>query len=122
MDQIAQFLDELTEDLADPTLVYPLANTTRVERMNMQRRFLSKKLQEARAVAEQPQVDRSVAIRVLYCTKLPRVILDTKVGDPVQVVEPGAPGGHLRPDPGAQPKLPMVSKTAETAYLVSAQA
>ena len=122
LDQIAQFLDELTEDLADPTLVYPLANATRVERMNMQRRFLSKKLQEARAVAEQPQVDRSVAIRVLYCTKLPRVILDTKVGEPVQVVEPGAPGGHLRPDPGAQPKLPMVSKTAETAYLVSAQA
>ncbi len=119
--QISQFLDDLTEDSAGPVSGYPLANENRMQRRNMQRRFLLKKLQEACALAEQPQVDRPVSIRVLYCTKLPQVMLDTKQwAPPAPIAEiEEAPGANLQSDLDAQPRASMASQTKELAYLAS---
>ncbi len=125
VERIGQFLDGLTEDLAPASLAYPIANAGRVERVNLQRRFLSGKLEEARVLAEQPQSDRPVAIRVLYCTKLPQIMLDTKVGRPATSTEPGGPGGpgaSFQPESDAQSKTPSVNKRTETVYLASASA
>lgn len=122
VEKIGLFLDDLIEDLAPVSQTYPLLNASRVQRVILQRRFLSEKLEEARMLAEQPQVDKPVAIRVLYCTKLPQIMLDTKVGEPAAAAEPGEPGASLQPEADAQSKPPSKNKKTESAYLVSAPA
>lgn len=123
LEQIGEFLDGLTEDLAPALLAYPKANASRVQRVNLQRQFLSEKLEEARVLAEQPQADRPVAIRVLYCTQQPRIMLDTKVGGPATADEPGGPGAPFQPKSDAHSKPPSANnKKTESAYLVSAPA
>lgn len=120
--KVGYFLKDLTEDLAPVSQPYPPANASRIQRVNLQQRFLSEKLEEARMLAEQPQIDRPVAIRVLYCTKLPQIMLDTKVGEPAAAAESGEPGAPLQPETDAQSKPPSENKKTESAYLVSVPA
>lgn len=120
LENIGYFLDGLTEDLAPVLQPYPVANASRAQRVNLQRRFLSKKLEEARMLAEQPQVDKPVAIRILYCTKLPQIMLDTKVGEPAAAAETGEPGAPFQPESDGQSKPLLENKKTEPVYLVSA--
>ncbi|MBI5925874.1 MAG: hypothetical protein HY836_09780 [Aquabacterium sp.] len=122
MEYIGEFLDCLTEDLAPVSQAYPLVNASRVERLKLQRRFLSKKLEEARMFSEQPQVDRPVAIRTLYCTRVPLIMLDTKVGEPVTTIEPGGLGAPFQSESDPPSMRPPVNNKTEAAYLVSAPA
>lgn len=73
-------------------------------------------------LSEQPQVDRPVAIRILYCTKVPQITLDTKVGEPVTATEPGGPRARFQHESDAQSKRPSVTNKTVTGYLVSAPA
>jgi len=73
-------------------------------------------------LAEQPQVHRPVAIRVVYCTKQPQIMLDTKVGEPATATEPEGPGAPFQPESDEQFKRPSGDKKTESAYLVSAPA
>jgi len=122
VEEIGGFLDDLIEDLAPVSQAYPLLNASREQRMSLQRHFLSEKLEQARMFVEQPQVDRSVAIRVLYCTKQPQIMLDTNVGEPVTPAEPGGPEAPVQPELDGKSKPPSEHKKNESAYLVSAPA
>jgi tetratricopeptide (TPR) repeat protein len=120
LQNVWDFLDRMTEELAHASLAYPPANAIRVQRMNLQRHFLAEKLEEARALAEQPQIDRPVAIRVLYCTKLPKVLLNTKVCEIAPSVESVGLSAPLRIESQVQSESPSENKKTETAYSVSA--
>lgn len=122
VEQIGGFLNDLIEDLAPVSHAYPPLNASREQRVTLQRRFLYEKLEQARMFAEHPQVDRPVAIRVLYCTKLPQIMLDTKVGEPVTAAEPGGPEARFQPESDGKSKPPSENKKTESAYLVSAPA
>ena len=119
VENILEFLERLTEQLGSVSHPYPLVNAKPIQRLKLQRRFLSERLEEARMLAERPQVDGPVAIRVLYCTKLPQIMLDTKAWEPT-VARPGEPEAPLQPEPDAQSKPSSGNKTTDTAYLASA--
>lgn len=119
---ISGFLDELTEDLAPAPFAYPMANAGRMQRVSLQRQFMYGKLEQARVMAERPQADRPVAIRVLYCTKMPQIMLDPKVGGPAMATELGGPGSSVQTESDSQSEPPSGSERTETVNLASAPA
>jgi len=73
--QIQQLIYEVTEQASSLQFGYPPVNAIREQRIDMQCRFLLKKVLDAHELSKQPPVDRPILIRVLYCTKLPQVMM-----------------------------------------------
>jgi tetratricopeptide (TPR) repeat protein len=76
IDDVAFRLDALTESIAEPDYPYHLANNEPNKRLNSQRLYLRKCLVEASKTAASSSSNRPVAIRVLYCGKIPWIIHD----------------------------------------------
>jgi tetratricopeptide (TPR) repeat protein len=88
---VKKFVFNLPADLAGIPHLYPPANRIRVHRIYMQRKYLTERLVEALNRSNNPLETRPIAVRVLYCTKTPYLILDKSISkgapdESVQVV------------------------------------
>ena len=82
--------------------MYPPAKQLETDRINLQRKYLFERLKEASERSLGPIEIRPIAIRVLYCTKTPCLILDKSISklssnEPVQIGKNHKPLESLEP-------------------------
>jgi hypothetical protein len=70
------FVFNLTAKLGGVPHPYPPLKRMRAELIHKQREYLHERLVEARNWSSKPVEPRPIAVRVLYCTKIPFLILD----------------------------------------------
>ncbi len=73
------FVDGLLEELAGIPHFYPPVNWLREHKIRGQKNYLIEKLAEARSRSSSSPETRPIAVRVLYATKIPYLILDKSV-------------------------------------------
>lgn len=78
-ENVKEFVRNLPEELAGKPYLYPPANWFREQRIRMQWEYLTEKLIEARERSNGPIEVRPIAVRVLYCCKIPHLILDKNI-------------------------------------------
>lgn len=82
-DEVKKFVGDLVEQKTGVAYLYPPANRLELREVNLHRNYFFERLNEAyeRSRSESPIETRPVAVRVLYCTKTPSLILDKKISN-----------------------------------------
>lgn len=91
---VAEFVEDITSDLNGAEQLYGPLNEPRLERINLQRRFLAERMRKAATYAAEPESTRPIAVRTLFCSAIPWIVVDR--GDDREVVSVNgsiAPGG-----------------------------
>ena len=120
--QIQQLIYEVTEQASSLQFGYPPVNAIREQRIDMQCRFLLKKVLDAHELSKQPPVDRPILIRVLYCTKLPQVMMAIEPSNTVPDTVPEVAGVSMKFDHHERPNSYADTQATEAIYLVSTAA
>ena len=122
LDAVTAFVNDLPIELAGAEHLYPIANAARASRIRIQRRYLAECVAEARELAAAPQNGRPVAVRVLYCSKVPWIVFEkaTELGAPVEQERTGSSSENLVAieHKKEQPAGPEATATPK-AYLVA---
>jgi nucleoside phosphorylase len=79
---LAKFLDDLLINSISVVYAYPPANWLPIYRIRLQQQYLRKKIAEAWTLAHNPPEMRPIAIRVVYGTKIPTLILHKSISEP----------------------------------------
>jgi hypothetical protein len=77
--EVKEFVADLIEQKTGVAYLYPPANQLERRAVYLGRKYLFERLNEAYERSEGPVETRPIAIRVLYCTKIPYFILDRKI-------------------------------------------
>ena len=72
---------DLLEELAGKSHFYPPVNWLRENKIRGQLNYLLERLAEARSRSNSSRETRPIAVRVLYATKIPCLILDKSVSE-----------------------------------------
>ena len=80
-DVLEGFVYNLPEELAGVPHFYPPANWFRAHIIHAQQQYLVERLIEARKRSNSPFETRPIAVRVLYCTRTPMLVLDKSVSE-----------------------------------------
>lgn len=112
---VAEFVEDVTADLNGAEQVYGPINEPRLERINVQRRFLAERMRKAATRALQPESTRPIAVRTLFCSAIPWIVVDR--GDDREVV---SVKGRIEPN-GADSEVSIEGVLEKpSVYLVSA--
>ena len=78
---IEEFVFNLPEELAGVPYLYQPANRLRTQIIHKQRMYLAEKLVEARKRSNSPLETRPIAVRLLFCSKIPMLIMDKSISE-----------------------------------------
>jgi tetratricopeptide (TPR) repeat protein len=76
--EVKEFVANLVEQKTGVAYLYPPANRLELRKVYLHRKYFSERLNEAYERSKNPVETRPVAVRALYCTKKPYLILDKK--------------------------------------------
>ncbi|MFZ1546594.1 MAG: hypothetical protein WAT12_05775 [Candidatus Nitrotoga sp.] len=82
-EHVEEFMCSLIVELAGVQHFYPPANWLREQRIQVNLKYLDGKYVEARERSNRPLEVRPIAVRVLYCSKTPKLILDKGISERV---------------------------------------
>lgn len=74
--EITGFIEELTENLNGLEQLYGPVNVPRLQRIDIQRRYLTERFKKAEERAKSVDSKRPIAVRTLYCTVIPLIVED----------------------------------------------
>ena len=88
---VEDFIFNLTADLSGTSHLFPLVNLFQEYRVQAQRDYLVSKLVEARRRSSDTVEMRPIAVRVLYCSSIPTLIMDRSIQEnaPCEAVRVG---------------------------------
>lgn len=107
--EVSRFVDELTASLSGQEHLYERVNVHRSQRVQIQRQYLAQRFLSARnRLTESPDA-RPVAVRVVFCSRVPRLVADkpNAVADATTELRSAAPG--------SQPPAEQAGAVGETA-------